>query len=100
MARRYITELRIINALDELWGNRIEEDDVLEVSWDDPAFFRDKVEGRDLMIGRTNGGRLLTIVIEPTDVDGVWDVVTGWDADKGEKTEWRKARPRLAVQGR
>lgn len=96
MATRYITELRTIFAIDELWRHGLVEEDVLEVSWDDPAFLRDTVEGRELMIGRTLGGRLLTVVIEPTEIDGVWDVVTGWDSDKGEKTAWRKARPRLA----
>jgi hypothetical protein len=94
LARRYITELRTHRAVDELWKHGLLEDDVLEVSWDDPAFFRDRVDGRERMIGRTTGGRLLTIIIEPTAVDGTWDVVTGWDSDRGERTEWEKARPR------
>lgn len=98
MARRYITELRTYRAVDELWRHGLHEDDVLEVSWDDPCFFKDKVEGRELMIGRTIAGRLLTIVLEPTETDGAWDVVTGWDSDKGERTEWQKARPKLATR--
>ena len=98
MARRYITELRTYHAVDELWKHRLDEEDVLEVSWDDRTFFRDIVDGRELMIGRTFGGRLLTIVVEPTQHDGVWDVVTGWDSDKGERTAWQKARPKLAAR--
>ena len=96
MARRFIDELRISpGAEDELWGHRISPDEVLEVLWDDPAFFKDKVQGRSLMIGRTDGNRrLLTVVIEPTDTAGSWDVVTGWDSDKGETTQWRKRQGR------
>jgi hypothetical protein len=93
-ARRFVDELRIsVGAEDELWRHGVVPDEVLEVLWDDPAFFRDKVPNRSLMIGRTEGNRrLLTVVIEPTSATGVWDVVTGWASDKGETTAWKKAR--------
>ena len=97
MARRYIDVLRVSpGAEDELANHGVDLDEVLEVRWDDPAFFRDKEPGRDLMIGRTNGGRLLTIVVEETRHSGTWEVVTGWESDKGERTQWRKARPSLS----
>ncbi len=94
-ARRYVDELRIsIGPEEELWRHGVAADEVLEVLWDDPGFFTDKVAGRYLMIGRTEGARrLLTVVIEPAHEAGVWDVVTGWDSDKGERTEWKKTRP-------
>jgi hypothetical protein len=94
VASRFINELRISpGAEEELWGHRVIPDEVLEVLWNGPAFFRDKVPGRSLMIGRTDGNaRLLTVVIEPTTKEGAWDVVTGWDADKGETTAWQRAR--------
>jgi hypothetical protein len=93
VARRYIDELRIsANAEDELAGHRVSPDEALEVSWNGPRFFRDKIRGRELMIGRTDGARLLTIVVQPASEHGAWDVVTGWDASTGETTEWQKAR--------
>lgn len=52
--------------------------------------FRDKVDGRDKMIGLPEGGQILTIVIEWTDTVGACDVVTGWTASAGERTEWLK----------
>lgn len=95
MARRYVDELRIsAGAEDELAAHGVAAEEVLEVSWDDPAFFRDKVVLRELMIGRSIGGRLLTIVVQPTRTPGVWDVVTGWDSGSWEQTAWQRARPR------
>ena len=79
-------------AVEELAAHDVIDDEVLEVSWNDPAFFRDKVRGRELMIGKSDGGRLLTVVVQPGGMLGAWDVVTGWDADQGERTEWQKAR--------
>ena len=95
-SRRSIDELRVsVGAVEELWRHRVIADEVLEVMWDNPAFFLDKVPGRHLMVGRTEGSRrLLTVVIEPTATPGVWDVVTGWGSDKGETTAWRKSRGR------
>lgn len=40
---------------------------------------------RIVMIGRTNGGRELTIVLEATRDDGVWRPVTGWVATATER---------------
>jgi uncharacterized DUF497 family protein len=40
---------------------------------------------RRLLIGRTDGGRLLTLVIERTTDPTTWLVVTGWDATVRER---------------
>lgn len=37
-------------------------------------------ENRILMIGQTDGGRALTIVLEATRDDVVWRPITGWDS--------------------
>jgi uncharacterized DUF497 family protein len=42
-------------------------------------------ESRILMIGRTDGGRVLTISLEATRDNVVWRPVTGWDATRTEK---------------
>lgn len=94
MPNRHIDELRISSgAEDELAGHGLLADDTLEVLWDHPVFFKDKVVGRDLMIGKADDGRILTIVIQQTRAPGVWHVVTGWRSDKGEKTAWENAQP-------
>jgi len=41
---------------------------------------------RVLLIGRTDGGRRLTLVIERTEDPSVWLIVTGWPATVGERT--------------
>lgn len=41
--------------------------------------------GRCLMIGRSSGGRRLTLVIEPTLEPTTWIVVTGWDSSPRER---------------
>lgn len=40
---------------------------------------------RRLLIGRTDGGRALTLVIEPTMEPTTWLIVTGWDATQAER---------------
>lgn len=96
MSTRFIDEMRISPQVQEKLAVRgISPDDVLEVLWGSPAFFRDKVRGRQLMIGPTDGSRrLLTVVIEPRDIEGIWDVVTGWVSGKGEATRWKSAPSR------
>lgn len=42
-------------------------------------------EGRRLIVGRTNGGRVLTLVIERTADPTNWLVVTGWDSANHER---------------
>lgn len=94
MTRRYIDELRISpGASDELARHGLTEDDALEVSWNGPPFVRDKIDGRDKMIGRTDGGRVLTIVVEWARLPGVCDVVTGWQASRGELQRWEQGHP-------
>jgi hypothetical protein len=40
---------------------------------------------RRLLIGRTDGGRSLTLVIEQTSDPTTWLIITGWDATPGER---------------
>lgn len=44
------------------------------------------------MIGKNDGGALLTIIVEPGSEKGRWDVVTGWSASKGERTAWENCQ--------
>ncbi len=40
---------------------------------------------RLLLIGRTDGGRALTLVIEQTADPATWLIVTGWGSTEGER---------------
>lgn len=40
---------------------------------------------RRLLVGRTDGGRLLTLVIEATVDPATWLVVTGWSSTEAER---------------
>jgi uncharacterized DUF497 family protein len=42
-------------------------------------------EKRRLMIGRTDGGRILTLVIEQTIEPTTWLIVTGWSSTDAER---------------
>jgi len=44
---------------------------------------------RRLLIGRTDGGRVLTLVVEETIEPTSWTVVTGWTAATDERTMLR-----------
>jgi len=45
---------------------------------------------RRLMVGRTDGGRPLTLVIERTEDPGTWLIVTGWEATSRERKMLRR----------
>jgi uncharacterized DUF497 family protein len=94
LATRYITELRVSSgAEDELARHGLSLDDALDVLWESPKFFRNKVPGRDKMIGRSYSGQLLTIIIEAVpDVPDTYDVITGWKSSKAERTAWEQAK--------
>jgi hypothetical protein len=42
-------------------------------------------EERRLLVGLTDGGRALTLVVEQTVDPTTWMVVTGWNSSKGER---------------
>jgi uncharacterized DUF497 family protein len=94
LAIPFITELHVsVGAEDELAAHGLDVESALEVEWNGPEFFRDKLDGRYRMIGKDDGGALLTIIIEPSNEHGRWDVVTGWKSSKGERTVWQKCQP-------
>jgi uncharacterized DUF497 family protein len=41
--------------------------------------------GERQLIGRTNGGRVLTVVLAPTAISDRWRPVTGWDSTASER---------------
>ena len=45
----------------------------------------DPPDKRRLMIGRTDGGRALTLVVERTTDPTTWLTITGWDATPRER---------------
>jgi uncharacterized DUF497 family protein len=67
----------------------IEEWEVEEVFANGPIWARNRKRrtGDWKMIGRTNGGRRLTIVLEVKPPD-TKRPITGWDATKGERTRY------------
>jgi hypothetical protein len=38
-----------------------------------------------VLIGRTDGGRILTLVVEATADAATWQIVTGWDSTPAER---------------
>jgi hypothetical protein len=92
MTKRDVDELQFgVDTEDHLATHGVTMDEVLTVAFGSPRFFRNKVDGRLRMIGRTEEGRLLTIIVQPDNDDGaVYHVVTGWDASKAERTAWQK----------
>jgi uncharacterized DUF497 family protein len=79
-----IYDLRVPEFAQVKLGRRnISAAEARQLLWNDPeerANPRSPL-GRDrqLLIGRTNGGRRLTLVIEATVDRTAWRVITGWD---------------------
>lgn len=74
---------------------RIEEWEPYEVWFNPNVMLRNKKDraASHRLVGRTDAGRLLTILVAPSNEEGIWDVVTGWDASAGETTIFdREAR--------
>lgn len=71
-------------AIDKLGARGIATDEAREVPLNSHVLVRNPREQepskRQLLIGRTNGGRTLTIVIERTVDPTTWLIVTGWDS--------------------
>jgi len=75
----------------ELWDpHRILPWEVEEVFWTAPVWARNKKEGSGdyKMIGRTNGGRRLTIVVETQEVTRMLRPITGWESTRGELSRY------------
>lgn len=66
--------------------------EVLQVLDDDPRYFRNKKghEAPYVMVGRTYGGRILTVPLAPTPVDGMWRPATAFDAGPHELARYRR----------
>jgi len=52
---------------------------------------RPQRETRRLLIGRNNGGRCLTLVIEETVEPTIWLLITGWESAASERMILEKA---------
>ena len=83
-----VSELLITFAATRKLGARgISIAEVSQVPWNDPAMIGRRVHttGRRLLLGRTNGGRYLTLVVEATSEPTTWLVITGWDSSERER---------------
>lgn len=80
-------------ALDKLGARDISSDEVGQLPRNPHVTVRnphDDARGRRrLLIGRTDGGRVLTLVIERTVDPTTWVLVTGWSATLAERRIFR-----------
>ncbi|MGN6373667.1 MAG: hypothetical protein ACTHM1_11890 [Solirubrobacteraceae bacterium] len=85
-----IAELLVTEAaIDKLGARSIATHDARQVPRNDHVVVRNPREAspgkRRLLIGRTDGGRALTLVIEQTVDPTTWLVITGWDSSARER---------------
>ena len=91
----YIVDLQIDegNAA-EMARHNVTAEEVQQVLSNAPRFLRNK--GRrgatHVMIGPTYGGRLLTVPVAPTSVDGMWRPATAYDSSTGDRTRYVRER--------
>ena len=52
------------------------------------SYFRNKKHraATHRLVGRTDAGRLLTLLVREAEDTGTWKVLNGWDASRGEMT--------------
>lgn len=85
-----IAELLLTEAaLDKLGAREITPDDARQVPRNAHVVVRnprgDAPGTRRLLIGRTDGGRALTLVVERTADPTTWVIVTGWESSQRER---------------
>lgn len=74
----------------ELAAHGIASSEVLQVINNDPVWAPNK-KGRSgmwLCVGRTNGGRALSIPVKYDEIRMVIRPITGWDCSPGERTRY------------
>ncbi len=85
VAELLVTEI----AIDKLGGRSITTHDARQVPRNDHVIVRNSHGAspgkRRLLIGCTDGGRMLTMVIEQTVDPTTWLIVTGWDSSACER---------------
>ena len=83
----YVDELEIDDYnTAEMARHRVSPRDVRQVLNNAPRFFRNK-KGRSatqVMIGPTDGGRMLTVPLTPTSIRGMWRPATAFDAGRAD----------------
>ena len=87
MARDAIQQLLATDvALDKLGARGISAEEAEQLLRNRNATVRNPRGGkRRLLLGRTNGGRILTLVVEPTVDPSTWLIVTGWESTAAER---------------
>jgi uncharacterized DUF497 family protein len=85
-----IRELLVTEAaIDKLGARSITTDDARQLPRNSHVIVSNPREQppdkRRLLIGRTNGGRSLTLVVERTVDPTTWLIVTGWDSSPRER---------------
>lgn len=87
--RTLITELVFTAAAEvKLERRRISPDEVRDLLWNDYRVLVNPTaprRDRRYLIGQTNGGRFLTIVIASTVEPTTWLVITGWEATSRQR---------------
>lgn len=79
---------------DELWDHRIRQWEVDDVFWNRPVWAPNK-RGRSgdyLMVGETDGGRKLTIVVQVKPVTKQLRPITGWGSTQGDLSRYGRRR--------
>jgi hypothetical protein len=86
-----------VAALDKLGARGIHVDAVAQVTSNDHVILPNTHAGgadrgaRRLLVGSTDGGRVITLVIEESIEPTTWMVVTGWNATPRERTLLKRA---------
>jgi hypothetical protein len=78
----------------EFGRHHFSADEILQVLDNAPVFFRNRKRHRTtlLMVGPTNGGRMLTVPLAAVPVEGVWRPATAWDSDADETLRYTAQR--------
>jgi uncharacterized DUF497 family protein len=85
-----IIELLVTDvAIDKLGARGITFHDARQIPHNAHVIVRNPHEAspgkRRLLVGRTDGGRALTLVIEQTVDPTTWLIITGWDSSRRER---------------
>jgi uncharacterized DUF497 family protein len=77
--------------IEELGKHGVSPKEVVQILSNQFTIRRNKTSGTGerQLIGETNGGRILTIILAPTYIPDRWRPVTGWDSTDPERRALR-----------
>jgi len=77
------------DTIEHIWRHRLRIEEVDEAFHDPDALMHTGRYRRQVVYGKTEGGRYLTVIVEPTGKKEAW-LITAWDMTDSERQRYKR----------